>query len=81
MEKKLDNYLFQSTIDENNHIVAKYFVKSKDLLKAAKGIAIGQSIGNPDVRLDTESVEILENHLAKILDFQENLNSKNTVFI
>ena len=44
MEKKLENYLFRSTLDKDKHIIAKYFVKSKDLLKAAKGIAIGQSI-------------------------------------
>ena len=77
MKKKLEDYLFRSTIDKNSHIIAKYFVKSKDLLRAAKGIAIGQSIGNPDVRLDSESVEILENHLAKIMDYEENLISKN----
>ena len=78
MEKKLENYLFRSSINKDEHIIAKYFVKSKDLLKAAKGIAIGQSIGNPDVRLDSESIEILENHLAKIMDYQENLVSKNS---
>ena len=46
------------------------------MLKAAKGVAIGQSIGNPDVRLDNETAELLENHLSIILDHPDNLKNK-----
>ena len=46
------------------------------MLKAAKGIAIGQSIGNPNVRLDGETSELLDNHLSIILDHPENLKNK-----
>ena len=67
MEKKFDNFLFNASVDKSNYFIAKYYVKSNDMLKAAEGIAIGQSIGNPNVRLDSETVELLENHLSVIL--------------
>ncbi len=76
MKKNFDNFLFNESVDPNNYFIAKYFLKSNDMLKAAKGIAIGQSIGNPNVRLDGETAELLENHLAIILDHPENLKNK-----
>ena len=51
------------------------------MLKAAKGIAIGQSIGNPDVRLDNETAELLENHLSIILDHPDNLKNKKEAIV
>ena len=51
------------------------------MLKAASGIAIGQSIGNPSVRLDSETADLLENHLAIILDHPENLKNKKNAIV
>ena len=68
MKKEFDNFLFNSTVNKDNYFIAKYFIKSNNMLKAAKGVAIGQSIGNPDVRLNNETAELLENHLSIILD-------------
>lgn len=76
MEKKFDNFLFNENVDKSKYFIAKYFLKSNDMLKAAKGIAIGQSIGNPNVRLDGETSELLDNHLSIILDHPENLKNK-----
>ena len=76
MKKKFDNFLFNESVDSSKYFIAKYFLKSNDMLKAAKGIAIGQSIGNPNVRLDGETTELLDNHLAIILDHPENLKRK-----
>ena len=81
MIKEFDNFLFNAAIDHKKYFVAKYYVKSNDMLKAAKGIAIGQSIGNPNVRLDNETKDLLENHLSIILDHPENLKSKNEAII
>ena len=66
MEKKFDNFLFNASVDKSRYFIAKYYLKSNDMLKAAEGIAIGQSIGNPNVRLDSETSELLENHLSVI---------------
>ncbi len=63
----IDEYLFQSEVDKEENIIATYSVRSKDLVNAAKGIAIGQSIGNPEVRTQRDSPEIFRNNLAKIL--------------
>ena len=76
MQKKFDNFLFNESVETNKYFIAKYSLKSNDMLKAAKGIAIGQSIGNPNVRLDGETAELLENHLGIILDHPENLKHK-----
>lgn len=76
MIKEFDNFLFNSTVDKKKYFITKYLIKGNNMLKAAKGIAIGQSIGNPNVRLDNETAELLENHLAIILDHPDNLKNK-----
>jgi len=72
----IDEYLFQPRVEEEEHIIATYYVESKEFLKAAKAIAIGQSIGNPDIRTQRDSPELLKNNLAKILDTKNDLTSK-----
>ncbi len=64
----IDEYLFQSEIEKEEHLIATYLLKGKDLTKAAKDVAIGQSIGNPDVRTERDSPEIFKKNLAKIVD-------------
>ena len=81
MKKEFDNFLFSSHVDKKKYFIAKYFIKSNNMLKAAKGVAIGQSIGNPDVRLDNETAELLENHLCIILDHPDNLKNKKETIV
>ncbi len=81
MKKEFDNFLFNESVDTTKYFIAKYSLKSNDMLKAASGIAIGQSIGNPTVRLDSETTELLENHLAIILDHPENLKNKKEAIV
>ena len=81
MKNKFDNYLFNANVDQNKYFTAKYYLESNDMLKAARGIAIGQSIGNPNVRLDSETAELLENHLSVILDHPENLKNKKKAIV
>ena len=81
MKKEFDNFLFNSTVNKDNYFIAKYFIKSNNMLKAAKGVAIGQSIGNPDVRLNNETAELLENHLSIILDHPDNLKNKKEAVV
>ena len=81
MKKKFENFLFNESVDPEKYFIAKYALKSNDMLKAASGIAIGQSIGNPSVRLDSETADLLENHLAIILDHPENLKNKKNAIV
>lgn len=72
----IDEYLFQPEVDEEEHIIATYYVESKNFLDACKGIAIGQSIGNPNVRISIEDERMMRENLAKILDIKSNLLSR-----
>jgi ribulose 1,5-bisphosphate carboxylase large subunit-like protein len=74
----IDNYIFKKEIDKESHIIADYYIESKDFTKAAKAIAIGQSIGNPDVRTQRDSPEMMENNLAKILNDPKYLSSRTS---
>lgn len=72
----IDDYLYQPSVDENEHIIASYYLKGSNLLSVAKALAVGQSIGNPSLRSGFETEKILVDHLAKILDLENNLRSK-----
>jgi len=75
--RNINDYLFDTSVNQKMHIIAKYSVEAKDLLFAAKQIAIGQSIGNPDVRTQRDSLEILTNNLAKIMGNPIDFEGKN----
>ena len=77
----IEDYIFQLDIDKEDHIIATYYLESKDFLAAAKAIAIGQTIGNPDVRTQRDSPQIMRDHLAKILDLRTSLTSKQKGFL
>ena len=54
-------------IDRNKYIVAKYYLESTvDLKNAAWNLAIGQSVGNPNVRTERETDELFLNHSCVI---------------
>jgi ribulose-bisphosphate carboxylase large chain len=69
----IDKYLFKSDVDPETHIIATYHISAKpeNIRSSVKAIAIGQSIGNPDVRTERDSPEIMDNHLAKIIELKE----------
>jgi ribulose-bisphosphate carboxylase large chain len=74
----LDQYLFEPSVDEDEHIIAVYDLEAQgsDLFNCARALAIGQTIGNPNVRNDYESEEIFKLNLAKILDKDTNLRAR-----
>lgn len=54
-------------MDQKKYFWAQYYIESNsDLLDAAKELAIGQSIGNPNARSKWETKEMIDNHCAKI---------------
>jgi len=77
----LDKYLYIPEVDKNKHIIATYYVESHHLVSAVEAIAIGQSIGNPNVRLDNETKQLLTRNLAKILDMKPNLEGKRSATV
>ena len=68
----------KSEVDTEKYIVVKYFLESKTTLRdAAWCLAIGQSIGNPNVRNRWETDSLFENHSCMILESEENLTQQS----
>lgn len=68
----------------DKYFVATYEVSSAtNLLEAAYNIAVGQSIGNPNMRNAMETDYVVNNHACMILHDPENLKARKegTVFI
>ena len=66
-----------------NSILVNYYVHSKNsLMEAAKEIAIGQSIGNPNMRSVWETEEMVSRHACKIVtDNPEQLEKEKVGYI
>lgn len=47
-------------------VKAVYELRSPDVAKAARAVAIGQSIGNPDIRASRETEEMVKRHSATV---------------
>jgi ribulose 1,5-bisphosphate carboxylase large subunit-like protein len=78
-----------NSVDYDKYVIVWYYLEStKSLYDAAWNLAIGQSVGNPNVRNDWETQELYDNHAAKILRlmpplmFEEHLKkNKGTIAI
>ena len=53
---------YNTNIDQSQYVIATYWIKSKnaDLATCAWNLAIGQSVGNPNVRNQWETEELFE---------------------
>ena len=69
---------YRKEVDNNKYIIATYEMKSKTSLKdAAWNLAIGQSVGNPNVRNAWETEELFERNSCIILGDEDELESQN----
>jgi ribulose-bisphosphate carboxylase large chain len=67
--------IFKESVDESKYVIASYLISSKTTLKdAAWNLAIGQSVGNPNVRNEWETEELFENHSCIILGTETEMN-------
>ena len=65
-------------IDPNKYIICSYYLESnKTLRDAAWSLAIGQSVGNPNVRNHWETDELFENHSCLVLGDESRLSQKS----
>jgi ribulose-bisphosphate carboxylase large chain len=68
--------LFKENIDEDRYTIATYELESSVSLKDASwNLAIGQSVGNPNVRNSWESDELFEKHSCIIKGNEDTLSS------
>lgn len=76
--------IFRTEIDYSKYFIVAYYLKSKTSLRdAAWNLAIGQSVGNPNVRNQWETDELFNNHSCIVLEEENWLKSikQGTVFI
>jgi ribulose-bisphosphate carboxylase large chain len=72
----------KSEINEENYLIASYKITSTTNLKdAAWNIAIGQSVGNPNVRNEWETDELFEKHSCIVLGDPEELGKINKGYL
>ena len=64
----------ETEINKENYFIVDYFLEStKSLRDAAWQLAIGQSVGNPNVRNKWETDELFENHSCMVLGDENQL--------
>ena len=69
----------ENEIDSQKYFVATYEMSSSANLKnAAWNLAIGQSVGNPNVRNEWETDDMFENHSCIILEDEDDLTAKTS---
>lgn len=74
--------IFKPCIDETKYFIATYDIETtSDLRDAAWNLAVGQSVGNPNVRNEWETDELFQNHSCKILHCEESLKDKKSGLI
>lgn len=72
-------YREKSTLSLSDYILVEYHLTSKTNLRdAAWAIALGQSVGNPNVRNSYETEELFEKHACKIIGDEEQLKTKKS---
>jgi ribulose-bisphosphate carboxylase large chain len=66
--------IFKEKLNEQDYIIVKYYLESETNLRdAAWNLAIGQSVGNPNVRNKWESDELFEKYSAMVEGDEESL--------
>jgi ribulose-bisphosphate carboxylase large chain len=69
--------IFAQSYDKGKYFAVKYFLESATSLRdAAWAVAVGQSIGNPNVRSRIETDSMIDNHCCKIMADEECLSSR-----
>ena len=70
--------IFRRRVDIDKYILCEYELGSKTTLRdAAWALAIGQSVGNPNVRNQWETNELFENHSCLVLGDESELKEKS----
>lgn len=75
--------IYVDEVDPKEYFTVTYYLEGNDLDRAAFGLAVGQSVGNPGVRNDYETPELIDQYAAKIVAKKSKLvgKSKGTVKI
>lgn len=69
--------IYVDSVDPREYFTVTYKLEGNDLNRAAYGLAVGQSVGNPSVRNEYETPELIAQYAVKILSTPEKLAGKN----
>lgn len=76
----MSHIIFNTDINTEENVVATYFLESKTTLeKAAWELAIGQSVGNPNVRNEWETDDLFIKYSCKVMHNKNELQDKSGV--
>lgn len=76
----MSDLVFIEDINKNENIIATYFLESKtNIEQAAWELAIGQSVGNPNVRNNWETDELFIKYSCKIITPKNELQQKSGI--
>ena len=68
--------IFRKEVDKEKYFIVRYYLESQSNLRDASwNLAIGQSVGNPNMRNQWETNELFENHSCIILDDESQLKT------
>jgi ribulose-bisphosphate carboxylase large chain len=71
--------IFREELDPEKYILVRYFLESKKTLRdAAWNLAIGQSVGNPNIRNRWETDELFENHACMVIGNEKKLSQSRS---
>lgn len=71
--------IFKEEVNREKYFIVKYFLESTTNLRDASwNLAIGQSVGNPNVRNKWETDELFEKYSCMVLDNEEDLKNKKS---
>lgn len=71
--------IFRQKVDSEKYILVEYFLESRTtLFDAAWNLAIGQSVGNPNVRNEWETDELFEKHSCLVVGEESDLKNKKS---
>lgn len=76
---EIDKFIFRTNYDKGRYITATYFLESitnLNLYEISKALALGQSIGNPEIRSVYETEELFERASVKIAADPQELKTK-----
>lgn len=69
--------IFKEDVRSDDYIIVDYYLASTTNLRdAAWNLAIGQSVGNPNVRNHWETDELFENHSAIVVGIEKDLETQ-----
>lgn len=74
--------IFKESVDKDKYYIVKYFLEASSgstLRDVTWALAIGQSVGNPNIRSTWETEELFENHSCIVVEKENNLNKKNGI--